>query len=302
MKTVAILTPSYNRAHLLPALYQSLLSQTSRDFTWYIVDDGSADNTADVVAAFGQDAFNIVYLKKPNGGKHTALNVGLQSIAEELTFIVDSDDVLTPDAVETIVTDWQRYGADASLCGLSYYKCYMDGQVVGCPYPSAAPEKDSFVNMRVNRGVWGDNAEVWVTAILRQHPFPEFPGERFMSESVVWHAMSRAGHQMIFIPRGIYLCEYREDGLTKAGRKLRLLCPCGTMEHALAYMTKDVKFVQRCKYALYYAAVAVYAHKIKYGRTRLAKELRPLYAAAFLPGVLLACCWTAKYGRFSKLK
>ena len=109
MKTVAILTPTYNRAHTLDKLYESLLIQTSFDFKWYLVDDGSSDTTEEKVKEFVNDKFEMLYIKKENGGKHTALNVGVSQIEEELTFIVDSDDYITSDAVETIVSDWEKY-------------------------------------------------------------------------------------------------------------------------------------------------------------------------------------------------
>ena len=95
---LTILTPTYNRAGMLPQLYNSLKKQACKDFEWVIVDDGSTDNTQEVVKAWllGSD-FPIRYFYKENGGKHTALNYAVQKIESELTFIVDSDDTLTID-------------------------------------------------------------------------------------------------------------------------------------------------------------------------------------------------------------
>ena len=138
-KTIAILTPSYNRAYILGKLYESLLAQTCFDFKWYIVDDGSVDNTKEVSAGFSSDKFEIKYIYKDNGGKHTAVNTGLEHIEEKLTFIVDSDDRLMPDAIETIVRDWQNYKHREEIAALSYYKCYSDNAIVGDCYGSDVP-------------------------------------------------------------------------------------------------------------------------------------------------------------------
>lgn len=89
---VTILTPTYNRAYTLPRLYNSLLNQSDMRFVWVIVDDGSTDNTKALVESFKTDNFPIMYLYKENGGKHTAVNLGVKYIDTKYTFIVDSDD------------------------------------------------------------------------------------------------------------------------------------------------------------------------------------------------------------------
>ena len=105
MKTVTIITPTYNRAGLLKKLYDSLEKQTKKDFVWLIVDDGSIDNTKEIVREISDCAtFNIQYIYKENGGKHTALNLGIKTIQTELAMIVDSDDQLLSNAVEDIIT------------------------------------------------------------------------------------------------------------------------------------------------------------------------------------------------------
>jgi glycosyltransferase involved in cell wall biosynthesis len=104
---ITILTPTYNRSHTLPRLYNSLERQTCKDFNWLIVDDGSTDNTREIVDIFKEKtSMTIDYLLKENGGKHTAINEGVDLVKTKLIFIVDSDDYLTDDAVKTIyVTD-----------------------------------------------------------------------------------------------------------------------------------------------------------------------------------------------------
>ena len=117
---VTILTPTYNRAHQLPALYKSLCMQSNKCFVWCVVDDGSADNTVEVVNEMIKTAsFPIVFINKKNGGKHTALNAGLKNIDTPLVFIVDSDDTVTPDAVEVISKYFSCVGTLPEISTLS---------------------------------------------------------------------------------------------------------------------------------------------------------------------------------------
>ena len=229
METVAVLTPTYNRAHTLTALYKSLINQRSCAFIWYVVDDGSTDKTEELVKNFVNERFEIAYIKKQNGGKHTAINEGIKHIKEPLTFIVDSDDFLSDDAIETIIQDWETYVANPKIAGMSYYKCFTDGKIIGDPYPSNGVIVDSYTNIRINRNIRGDKAEVFRTDVLRTHPFPEFKDEKFLSEAVAWNAIARDGFQLAFVPKGIYYCEYLPGGLTASGRKYRLQGVCSAL-------------------------------------------------------------------------
>ena len=155
---LAIVTPTYNRGRLLKVLYESLRRQRCCDFTWYVIDDGSTDETAQIVGAFEKDLFGIVYLHKENGGKHTALNAAFDIIEEELTIIVDSDDWLDECAVGTILADWKIYGGRNGVAGLSYHRMHPDGKQIGDPYP-ADRLIDTYINVRVNGRVRGDSAD-----------------------------------------------------------------------------------------------------------------------------------------------
>ena len=75
---ISIITPTYNRGYCIKNLYDSLLEQTKKDFEWIIVDDGSADDTAEIVRGWIKecDIFPIFYYKQENGGKHRQLYAG----------------------------------------------------------------------------------------------------------------------------------------------------------------------------------------------------------------------------------
>lgn len=292
---IAVLTATYNRKTLLPKLYDSLCKQTSFHFVWYIVDDGSTDDTRKIVNTFHNDHFRVEYIYKENGGKHTALNVGIDHICEDLVLIVDSDDYLTSDAIRTVEEDWHRYIGNDKICGLSYYKVKPDGTLVGDGYPGEYLV-DSYANMRINKGVGGDKAEVFRTDVLKKHPFPEYPNERFLSEAIVWNAISQDGYQTVYIGKAIYVCEYLNDGLTQAGKKLRLETPYGTMHHARAFFYKDINLKTRMKYLLYFTAVSIYAKKQKEAIAACeGTAYKAGYIAMYAPGMLLALLWRGMY-------
>ena len=121
MLKISVITPSYNRANLLKNAYDSLKKQSHLNFEWIIVDDGSKDNTKRVVEEFeNEKCVEIKYYYKENGGKHTAVNLGVANATGELIIILDSDDRLTQDAIENIIKDWNEYKFNDKICGISY--------------------------------------------------------------------------------------------------------------------------------------------------------------------------------------
>lgn len=238
MPLVTILTPTYNRGHLLSRLHDSLLAQDCNDWTWLIVDDGSSDDTGAVVAPWvSADPDRIRYIHKENGGKHTALNVGIAAIMTPMVCIVDSDDTLLSNAVRTIVDYYERYDhlrEQEHLCGFSFLRVSANGVVNGGEYP-----KDnviaSYVDARVNVGDIGDKAEVFYTDVLRQYPFPELSGERFLPEDAVWIRMAE-DYNLVHANRQIYVCDYLEGGLTKSGRAMKIHSPLGMMYRSAVYL------------------------------------------------------------------
>ena len=294
-KTVGILTPAYNRAYIMDVLFESLLAQTSYDFNWYIIDDGSTHDTKEKCESFKTDKFNITYVYKENGGKHTAINTGLDLIDDELVFIVDSDDRLTEDAVETIARDWERYKDRKDVGGLCYYKMKPDLSVVGDGFGEEGEFVDGHINVRFNRGVSGDKAEVFRADVLKRHKFPVFEGEKFLSESIVWAAINRSGYNLAFIPKGIYICEYHADGLTKEGKKKVIKNPLGYIEHAKSYLHSDIIQKLQWKYILMYIAVAFFSErKMKDVFRECPRKMK--FICAFLPGYALYIYWKRKWG------
>lgn len=228
--TTTIFTPTYNRAYIITKLYDSLLSQTCFDFEWLIVDDGSSDNTEELVSGFNTDKFNITYIKQQNGGKHRAINRGVKIAKGELFFIVDSDDFLTPNAVEKIIKYWK--GKDRDCLGLCFRKFnYKTGKTIGRKFPYQGLYATS-IQLEFVYNIKGDKAEIFRTDILRQYPFPEIEGENFCTENVCWLAMSKGKpNELLCADEPIYGCDYLEDGLSHNIKKIMKANPKGYILH-----------------------------------------------------------------------
>lgn len=248
--TVTVLTPTYNRADKLGILYNSLLSQTDKDFKWLIVDDGSEDNTSEIVSEFIKNAdFEIEYIKKENGGKHTALNVGIGKITTDLTFIVDSDDYLTDDAIQSICTENERFKDNYRICGYSFLRQYPDGKINGS-FDEKNEIIDNFIIKRINNNdANSDKAEVWKTSCLKEFPFPEFEGERFLGEDTVWIQMALK-YDVLFLNKPIYISEYLPDGLTNNRRKNNIKSPNGCRHRAYITLLANEQIKLSKKYYL----------------------------------------------------
>lgn len=250
MAFLTIITPTYNRAYILPALFKSLCVQSCKDFEWLIVDDGSSDNTKEIVTGFSAD-FPIRYIWKENGGKHTALNAGIKTIETELTIIVDSDDSLIPDAVEKILCYFRKYQDHPKIGALCFLRCYQNGKaVVGMEQEEFV---DSYIDYRIKGNRPGDMAEVFRTSVLQEYPFPEFAGERFLSEDVVWIEVGKK-YQFVFINQPIYVCEYLEDGLTVNDKPMKFASPLGSMLRGKRLMSRECGLKANIKGAIIYNA------------------------------------------------
>ena len=255
---ITILTPTYNRESQLINLYDSLINQSNNDFEWLVVDDGSTDDTeCEINKWINEHKINIRYIRKENGGKHTALNLGIKSINSKWTFIVDSDDYLTEDAIEIIKKNDELYDT-SELCGMAFLrksknKGYLTNKLV--PKDGLI---ESFCDCRYGRGIVGDMAEVWKTKCLKENPFPEFKNEKFISEDVVWIAMSQK-YKMIFFNKAIYISDYLDDGLTINRRKHNILSPKGCMYRGEIQLDANLPIKYKCRAMLYYTIYGFFA-------------------------------------------
>lgn len=290
---LTILTPTYNRAKLLPACFQSLCSQTSFDFEWLIVDDGSTDNTETVVAGFQTEQFPIQYIKKLNGGKHTALNTAHPYIRGRYVLILDSDDTLTTDAVAQAKAAWERWDSAPEVGIVTFLR----GDSIEEPKCTVADWETPVDVMCYPRNCIHSNdcCEVIRTELFLKYPFPVFPGERFLAEGALWGRVSY-DCKCVYVNRVIYICEYLDGGLTKAGRTMRIRNPQGGMYHANVYMAKKNSLKKRIKNGLLYTCYGFFAGK-SLREMAAGCQAKALMWLCLPFGWLLYRVWKHQYGK-----
>ncbi len=188
-----VFTPSYNRARTLPRVYASLQRQTCRNFEWLIVDDGSTDGTQTLIAQWQAESnFPIRYVFQENQGKPAAFNHGVQQARGELFLTLDSDDECVPEALERFKYHWDsipalekdKFSAVTVLCK------DQNGNLVGDKFPRDVLDSDT-IEVTFKFGVGGEKWGFQRTDVLKQFPFPSVQNAKFISESVVWFALSR---------------------------------------------------------------------------------------------------------------
>lgn len=249
---VTIFTPTYNRAQLLPRVFESLKQQDCLDFEWIVVDDGSTDDTEQVIHSLMTEnvSFPIFYIKKENGGKHSAVNIGVTKAKGILFFIVDSDDYLPSNAIRIVTEEWKLIQNEDSFCGVAGLDCYIDGRIVGSGLGRNQLNCNA-MEIRYKYHVTGDLKEVFLTKILKAYPFPEIPNERFCPEQLNWFRIAQK-YQLHYFNKPIYIVEYLEGGLTDGITSARMNSPiasCMTYQEMLNY---PIPFSAKIKAAINY--------------------------------------------------
>ncbi len=257
---VSVVTAIYNRAYIISDLYNSLKQQTNKDFEWILVDDGSRDNIDEVVEGFSD--IRITLLKQKNSGKHIAVNYGVSAAKGKYIFIVDSDDVITPDAIETISDYDKKYSntfKENRIAGFSFLRSFKDGKING-KKPDSEHISD-YINERINKNDGlGDKAEVFLREVLIQYPFPCFNNEKFLMESYIWIRMAY-DYKMIYTDKCIYIGNYLTDGLTKNILDKKAKNPIGVYETFNLYLDRRFSFYNRLKGSIYYYCYSKVANK-----------------------------------------
>ena len=224
---ISVFTPTYNRKDLVLRLYHSLLLQSNPNFEWVIVDDGSTDDTESLVQGFKKEGkLTISYHKQVNSGKHFAINKGVQMAQFPYFFIVDSDDMLPQESIQTVLEIIKETENLQDVGGVSGTCITPDFQKVGGN--SFEPIFTNSIAIRNTYNVKGDLAEVFKTDVLKEFPFPEIVNEKFCPEVLVWNRIAQK-YKLYYTDKPIYIAEYQPDGLTAKIVKIRMNAPIATM-------------------------------------------------------------------------
>lgn len=255
---LTIFTPAYNRAHTLGRLYESLLRQTCKDFCWLVVDDGSVDETKELVSAWKKEnKISITYIYQENQGKPMAHNKGVELTDSELFTCVDSDDYLTDDAVEKVIRTWKN--SKISDVGILAFKATEKGPVT--KVSAEEYTRTTLKNAYDNLGLEGDTMLVFKSEIIKKYEFPRFENEKFVPESYLYDLIDQDG-ELILVKEALYICEYLEGGYTSNMARLLYSNPKGYFAYINQRLSIDKNFKERFLDSIRYVSMAI-AHNKK---------------------------------------
>lgn len=263
MELITVFTPTYNRADLLPRGYQALKKQTSKNFIWMIIDDGSTDRTKELVDEFIADTaqFRIVYIKKENGGLHTGYNTAIEHAETELMVCIDSDDFMPEDAIEKIERFWMEKGSAqyAGIVGLDYD---LENNLIGDPLPRQ--KTVNLIDLLVGRYKLnnGDRTNVVRTELYKKvAPMKAFAGEKNFNPHYL-HLLISKEYDFLVLNENLRYVEYQEAGMTNSIWKQYCNSPNSFAETRKLYLSFEktpVKF--KIKNIIHYISSCILAGK-----------------------------------------
>lgn len=266
-KTLTVFTPTYNRAHTLRRTYESLCRQTSKEFCWLIVDDGSTDNTKELVAQWiDEKRIDLRYIYQENQGMHGAHNTAYANITTELNTCIDSDDFMPDDAVERIIRFWREKGSD-QYAGLIGYDVDLQGKVIGTAFPEGMVS--TTLKGFYDRGGKGDKKLVYRTDVVRSClPYPTFPNERYVGlATLYWQIDEKA--PLLTLPAPLACVDYQVDGSSHTMWRQYWFNPQGF----LYYRTMELRCTSSLKRRFLVCAHGV-AHALRLGKCSALRALQ----------------------------
>lgn len=263
MPKISIHTASYNRVNTLVRVYESLQAQTCKDFEWIISDDGSMDSTEEFVTQWQKqdNKFIIKYSKLPHVGFPRALNDGVGHASSPWFMMLDSDDYLLPETIETIIPWVEEIEHQPMMAGIGMTRCHPDGSFMKDQTPIIDPNMgfvDASNSDRAKYNLNMDCFEVTRTELLRRYPFQYWPTEEYAPPALNYNAMSIDGWRWRWRIAKLYICDYLEDGLTNSNTKVKN----NPMGYAMMYNQNLLRFPSlksRCGNAIQMAALCIAA-------------------------------------------
>lgn len=252
MATLTIFTPAYNRAHTIWRTYESLCRQKCKDFEWLIVDDGSTDNTKELVKGWiAENKIPIRYIYQQNQGMHGAHNTAYKNIETELNVCIDSDDYMPDDAVEQIVSFWRANGSEeyAGMVGLDID---TNGNIIGDKFFDGL--RSTTLTSFYDNGGRGDKKIVYRTKVVRQYPeYPIFDGEKYVSLATKYFMIDREW-ELLISNQPLVIVEYQQDGSSMNMYRQYKRNPRGFVYDRKLVLSNNPPLLKRAKYCCHYIA------------------------------------------------
>lgn len=297
--TLTVFTPAYNRAYSLHLCYESLKRQKCKNFKWLIIDDGSTDNTKELVQKWQEDSdngFEIQYVYKENGGMHTAHNRAYELIDTELNVCIDSDDYMADNAVAKILNFWEK-NKDEKYAGIIGLDATFDNKVIGKNFPNDL--KETTLSGYYANGGKGDKKLVYRTDVIKKYPeYPVFEGEKYVSLGYKY-LLCDQDYRLLVLNEILCNVEYRLDGSSTNMYRQYLENPKGFAFIRKIDMRYNKSLKKNFKTCIHYVSSSIIA-KNKYFIKESPNKILTIIAIPF--GILLTIFIRYKSNSYMKLK
>jgi len=298
---LTIFTATYNRAHLIGRIYESLLRQSVFDFEWLVIDDGSTDNTRELFDDIlkKDNPFPIRYYRQENKGLIRTLNRGIELAEGEYLSKIDSDDYVVDNFAELVLTWLNDIQGNEQVYAVGGLRVTPDMKPIKGVMPSIHEGQyvDASDIERAKYNLDADMTEAWRVSVLRKYKFPVWEGEKFAPEQIVFHQIALDGYAIRWRPVPLVICEYQEGGLTLGASKLEKENPMGyAMMYNQQLKRPDFSFMQKLKCGMNFVALCIVGNSPSY----IAKaNSKGVVALALLPGMLLSIRRKRQYSKRS---
>lgn len=259
MVGITVFTPAYNRADLLPRLYESLKRQTSKNFMWLVVDDGSTDNTRELVDGWikSTDDFEIQYVYKENGGLHTAYNTAIEHLKTELSVCVDSDDYMPDYAIEEITDFWDKNGSD-EYAGIVAPDSFENGDIIGDLLPDQ--KTVNLIDLLIGKYNIdnGDRKNVIRSDLYKKvAPMTVYEGEKNFNPHYM-HLQISQEYDFLVFNKSLCVVEYQTDGMTNNMIRQYYTSPNSFAQIRRLYLTfKEAPFKFKMRNSIHYVSSCI---------------------------------------------
>lgn len=285
-KLITVFTPTYNRKDCIHRCYESLQRQTSYNFEWLIIDDGSTDHTEEMIRRWQAEErrFSIRYCYKENGGLHTGYNKGIELARTELFVCIDSDDWMPDDAIEKIERIWREI-SDKGYVGIMGIDRYEDGRCVGDEFPGGVCEMFLYEKLTKYK-IPGDKKMIHRTDLLKKvAPMSTFPGEKFFNPSYMMYQLDQFG-KLFAINECLCIVDYQPDGMSRNFYKQLRNSPRSFAETRKLYLNfPGISAAFKLRHSIHYVSNCFMAKRLWQG---LKESVYPFYfMLALLPGFAL---------------
>ena len=280
---ITVFTPTYNRAYCLSGVYDSLCRQSCKDFEWLIIDDGSSDNTRELVESWiRKQEVSIRYIYQENQGMHGAHNTAYENIESELNICCDSDDELTDDAIEIILKHWNKHKPN-NFAGIIALDMYKSGEIIGTKLPEHV-QNSTECALREIYHVKGDKKLIYKTSVAKEVPeYPVFEDEKYGSMGYKSLLIDQK-YTWLMLNKPVCIVEYREDGSSMNMYKQYRRAPKGWDIMRKLEMQYFLRKRDQFRKAIHYVSNSIFLHKWNFIQDSPKKTLT---IAAIPLGILL---------------